>query len=210
MKEKWVIFDVMGVIFTVGDDTNDLLVPYIKKKNNLITKEYINEIYIDASLGKISSDEFWSKMNICKKGEEDKICKNYLDTCLTIDENFVKTAKKLKEKYYLAMLSNDVSEWSTYLRKKFGLDELIEFSVISGDVKCRKPSAGIYKIAIEKTGAKPEYCVFIDDRDKNLVSAENEGMRILKFNRDGEPAKLEKVLSINSFLDIEKTLEEIL
>jgi len=31
MSTKWVILDVMGVIFEVGDDTNDLLVPGIRQ-----------------------------------------------------------------------------------------------------------------------------------------------------------------------------------
>jgi hypothetical protein len=30
---KWVILNAMGVIFEVGDDTNDLLVPHIQKRN---------------------------------------------------------------------------------------------------------------------------------------------------------------------------------
>ena len=30
---EWVVFDVMGVVFTVGDDTNDLLVPFIWERN---------------------------------------------------------------------------------------------------------------------------------------------------------------------------------
>lgn len=206
MKEKWLIFDVMGVIFTIGDDTNDLLLPFILQKNSFITREYVNEIYMDASLGKILSDEFWSRMSICEKGNEEKICKEYLDTCLTIDEDFVEIAKQLKEKYHLAILSNDVSEWSLYLRKKFGLDQIVEFSIISGDIHCRKPSADIYKMAIEKTGVRPEDCVFIDDRDKNLVAAEKEGMRTLRFLREGEYTKWD---SIENFRELEKALLKI-
>ena len=33
MLSKWILFDAMGVIFKVGDDTNDLLVPYVQKIN---------------------------------------------------------------------------------------------------------------------------------------------------------------------------------
>lgn len=42
MLTKWVILDLMGVIFKVGDDTNDLLVPYILKMNDMISAEKIN------------------------------------------------------------------------------------------------------------------------------------------------------------------------
>jgi len=50
MSTKWVILDVMGVIFEVGDDTNDLLVPYIQKMNDMISAEKINKMYLKASL----------------------------------------------------------------------------------------------------------------------------------------------------------------
>lgn len=43
MSTKWIIFDAMGVIFEVGDDTNDLLVPYIQNKNNMISAETKHE-----------------------------------------------------------------------------------------------------------------------------------------------------------------------
>lgn len=164
MKEKWIIFDVMGVIFKVQDDTNDLLVPFIKKRNNLISKEYINDIYLDASLGRITSDEFWEKMNLCETGKEKKIYKEYLDTCLTIDEDFIETAKRLKKDYNLAILSNDVSEWSSYLRNKYGINELVEFSVISGDVKCRKPNMDIYDIAVGQMESACALSILIIDR----------------------------------------------
>lgn len=58
MLTKWVILDLMGAIFKVGDDTNDLLVPYILKMNDMISAEKINEMYSKASLGVISSFDF--------------------------------------------------------------------------------------------------------------------------------------------------------
>ena len=113
MSTKWIIFDAMGVIFEVGDDTNDLLVPYIQKRNDLISAEIINEMYLKASLGEISSFDFWKELGFYSEYPE--IEREYLDTCLTIDPDFIETARTLLKKYYLAILSNDVKEWSTYL-----------------------------------------------------------------------------------------------
>lgn len=61
---KNIVFDVMGVIFKVGDDTNELLVPFLQKINNSLSRSFINEKYIDASLGEISSKDFWFSMGI--------------------------------------------------------------------------------------------------------------------------------------------------
>lgn len=207
--KKWIIFDVMGVIFTVGDDTNDLLVPFVQEHNKSITREEINNLYMDASLGKITSDEFWQKVGICKSGDKQEICKEYLDTCLTIDENFIRIARQLKKNYNLAVLSNDVSEWSTFLREKFGIDDVIEFSVISGDAKCRKPSEEIYQIALRQAKVDAADCVFIDDRDKNLIPAMNQGMKVIRFLRDDVTTSLDDVAVISSFLELEDVLKNI-
>lgn len=50
----------MGVIFTVGDDTNELLVPYVQKIDESCTRERIKKSYIEASLVRITSREFWN------------------------------------------------------------------------------------------------------------------------------------------------------
>jgi len=200
---KYIIFDAMGVIFTVGDDTNDLLVPYIWKKNPSITREEINGIYKDASLGKLTSEEFWKSVNV------ESTDKKYLDECLTIDESFIETAKNLKEKYKLAVLSNDLAEWSAYLRKKYGIDDVVEFSVISGDVGYRKPSKEIYEIALEKVNADPKDCIFIDDRDKNLLPAMKLGMNVIKFSREENSTTLDDVQVINRFEDLANAVDKI-
>lgn len=206
---KWVIFDVMGVIFTVGDDTNDLLVPFVQERNKMITKEEINIAYMDASLGKITSNEFWRNVGICQPGEEQKLCRTYLDTCLILDSNFVQIAERLKNYYHLAILSNDVSEWSVYLRKKYGIDDLMEFSIISGDVMCRKPNKRIYKIALEHTKEDAANCVFVDDRDKNLIPALEQGMKVIRFLRDEDRTELDNVVTISGFLELEEALKKI-
>lgn len=202
MNRKWVIFDVMGVIFKVGDDTNDLLVPFVWRYNKSITREEINDEYIKASSGVMTSVEFWKKMRAVAEGEEERICEEYLDTCLTVDEKFISIAKVLKEKYNLAILSNDVSEWSEYLRKKYDIDSVVTLSVISGDVKVRKPNKEIYDIILEQTGAAPKDCIFIDDRTKNLTPAKERGMHTIKFNRERQTSDDNDDICITDFEEL--------
>lgn len=120
MSTKWIILDVMGVIFEVGDDTNDLLVPYIQKISDTVSAEKINKMYLKASLGEISSFDFWNELGF--GSEYPKIERDYLDTCLRIDPEFVEVTNTLTQNYSLAILSNDVKEWSNYLRAKFDLN----------------------------------------------------------------------------------------
>lgn len=206
MKKKWIIFDVMGVIFKVGDDTNDLLVPYIQTIDANESSEKINEVYMEASLGKITSCEFWKQLNCATDSTYKEIEKKYLDECLTLDEKFIEVASRLKENYNLAILSNDISEWSAYLREKHGINELVEFSVISGDVGYRKPSEEIYKLALEKVNVDPCDCVFVDDRDKNLKPALQLGMKVIQFLRDDIECSIDKVITVKSFTELDEQI----
>ena len=73
----------------------------------------------------------------------------YLDH-LTLSDGFLPTLKRLCDEYKLAMLSNDVADWSRHLRSKFHLDEFFELYVISGDCGIRKPDEGIYEYALSQ------------------------------------------------------------
>lgn len=209
MEKKWIIFDMMGVIFEVGDDTNDLLVPYVQNINVNCSKEKINTVYKEASLGKIESKKLWVNLGVANDINYEVIEKKYLDNCLIIDKQFIEVAKRLNGKYKLAILSNDLKEWSKYLRAKYGIDDVVECSIISGEVGYRKPSEEIYDIVLSEIDCKPEDCVFIDDREKNLVPAKEKGMKVIKFLRDEKDCKLDECNTIESFYDLETLIENL-
>ena len=64
----------------------------------------------------------------------------------------------------LAMLSNDVSEWSAYLRGRFALNRLFESVVISGDYGFRKPDRRLYEVLLRSLSVAPHQCIFVDDQ----------------------------------------------
>lgn len=136
MDVSWLIFDAMGVIFEIPDDTRDLLIPYVIRHNPLAKEQQILDLYMKASLGEINSRLFWQSLGFDNWQETEK---DYLDSCLILDEDFCKTAQQLQHHYNLALLSNDVCEWSAYLRRKFDLGRFFKEVIISGEVGYRKP-----------------------------------------------------------------------
>ncbi|PKP56469.1 hypothetical protein CVT91_13080, partial [Candidatus Atribacteria bacterium HGW-Atribacteria-1] len=199
MSTKWVILDVMGVIFEVGDDTNDLLVPYIQKRNDMISADKINEMYLKASLGEISSFDFWNELGFGRKFPE--IERDYLDTYLRIDSEFVEIAKTLSKNYSLAILSNDVKEWSNYLRTKFDLSKLFKIIIISGEVGYRKPDKRIYNILLDRIQSPSSDCVFVDDRSKNLRPGSEIGIKTIRFVREESNDDFSANFEISSFVE---------
>jgi len=200
----WLIFDAMGVIYEVGDDTRDLLIPYIKRRKPEMDEKRIHDVYLQASLGEISSQEFWRSLDFT---DWRAVEKNYLDTCLALDPCFVKVAERLADSYHLAMLSNDLGEWSAYLRKRFDLNRLFKVVIISGDVGLRKPDRRIYELLLSEINAPAENCIFFDDRVKNLIPAKELGIKPALFNRD--QVDNSGFLSVNGFLDIEAAISKL-
>ena len=53
--------------------------------------------------------------------------------------------------------------------------------IFSCDVKMIKPDPAFYRLLFTRFGLVPEECLFIDDREKNLVGAKEVGMETILF-----------------------------
>lgn len=169
---KAVILDMYGVILK---DTGDNFYPFVNRTFPELSK---------ADVGEISSLEVFERLGY--KGDLAKIEKEYLDT-VEIEEGFYEFATNIKKKYKLALLSNDSSEWSRYLREKYKINEYFDVITVSGDVKMKKPGKAIFEYTLKKLDCEPSECVYIDDRRANLAAARELGMKPILFNsRDVE------------------------
>ncbi|MGW4482339.1 HAD family hydrolase [Amycolatopsis sp. NPDC004368] len=76
----------------------------------------------------------------------------------------------------LALLSNAPSSFGQWVREQEWA-KLFRVTLFSGDVKFAKPDAEIFRLLLEKLGAKPEDCLFFDDRESNVEGARAVGIR---------------------------------
>ena len=204
MKNKWLILDAMGVIFEVGRDLYELLIPFIWNKNKNISDRLMIDTYIEASKGLIPSSELWKRIGFGEQYPE--IEKEYLDTQLIIDKQFLKLAPRFKERFALALLSNDVKEWSSYLRNKFGLNEIFDEVIISGDVGIRKPDKEIYTLLLDRIKTSPNNCIFVDDKLRNLEPASKLGIKTIRFIREKEKIPFCSEFEVRSFHELKSVL----
>ena len=199
---KYVIFDVMGVIFSVGDDVEGLLIPYVHSLKPDIDNQKIKDLYLAASLGKITSRDLWTQLGF-EKADIPTIESNYLENSFTLDAGFPPCARVLKNRYGIALLSNDVSEWSRFLRDFHGIEPLIDTAFISGDFGIRKPDPKIYQLALDTLGVRANECLFIDDYPERVDAACELGICSVLFNREGHDYH---GLRIESFSQLERLL----
>lgn len=188
MKTKFttILIDMYGVIL---EESKGKFIPYTFEhfdagEYDRLTRQFKKEkLFGKASNGEISSDIFLTLL-----GYEDPEyhMKNYIENYLTLDRGFVSFAERYYEEYDFVLLSNDVSEWSSYITEYYRLNKYFKDKIVSGDVRCRKPEKKIYELALERIGKCPDECVFIDNSVKNLEVANGLGIHPILFNRDKE------------------------
>jgi len=174
---KLLALDAMGVIYAEANDGLNLLYPFIIEKGGCKDVQEIIRLYSAASLGKISSADFWTQAGINPSFEDEYLAKHRLSEGLI---DFLEETRSGKMEFWC--LSNDVSEWSAKLRKRFGLDRYFRGFVISGDTGACKPDPAIYRYMLDKSGFGPSDVIFVDDRLRNIETAHSLGMETILFN----------------------------
>ena len=170
---KAIVLDMYGVIVK---QTGDDFVPYVQQTFPDLKPEEIYTPWFKADIGELTSLEVWEAIGF--QGDLEKIEQEYLDT-IELNDGFLDFIKGVSKDYKLAIISNDSSRWSEYLRKKFDINKYFDVISISGDLKIQKPDERIYRLTIEQLGVNAEDCVYVDDRETNLVAAERVGMKAI-------------------------------
>ena len=112
------------------------------------------------------------------------IDREFLDSQLKYDPEALIIARKHRSGFRFGIISNDISEWSSYLRKKYSINDTVEIAVISGDAGMRKPGKEIFYHFLKLAKAIPENCIFIDDNINNLITARQIGIKSVLLDRD--------------------------
>jgi putative hydrolase of the HAD superfamily len=169
--------DAMGVIYEVGDDVADLLVPFVRECGGLADALEIEAIYKEASLGRIPATEFWQRVGVPQVLEDDYLSRFRLAGGI---QSLLESASELFER--VVCLSNDLSEWSLKLRRRFQLEPYFAGWYISADLGFRKPDRQIYLHMLTDLGVDPSEVLFVDDRLRNLDSAAELGIQTIHYD----------------------------
>jgi len=178
---KAIIFDAGGVLVKHKDeDRYDVLIKKLgiaKTKFNEVKKKY----YCDAQKGIISTNDLMEKIARDLNLDKEKLSKAWHKAhteCLLFDKEAFALAASLKKNGYMTALISNAIKLRGYGSEKrdkqiqSGFDHVI----ISYKVGTRKPEKKIYELMLEKLKLKPFECIFLDDREENVVVANELGM----------------------------------
>ena len=98
--------------------------------------------------------------------------------------------------YKLYVLSNMAREFIDFLRQQ-PVYKNFDGEVVSCEEGVVKPMSEIYDILLSRFALSPEETMFIDDREENVVAAQQKGIFAYHFNRndyEGSCEQLRKIL----------------
>jgi len=107
----------------------------------------------------------------------------------------------------IGLISNTIFPEKFHLQElaDFGLRKYFDFTIFSSGVGMRKPSGGIFKMALGLAGVLPTEAIFIGDRfDVDIAGAKNAGMASVWMyheNRDN-PENVEPDFTINKLSEL--------
>jgi len=188
-KIEAIVFDFGGVLSTPGKI--DFFCKRYATKLNKNPKEFmelIKENWNKAQIDKIKSSLFWTKATEFLEVNPGKFRQDLLNS-FKFQEGVLTIIKILKEKYKLGLLTNQIEDWLEEVIREHKLDGVFDVIVTSYESKIAKPDISIFKETIERLKVKPSECVYIDDLEKNIPSAQKLGMKTILFENNKQLIK---------------------
>jgi epoxide hydrolase-like predicted phosphatase len=93
----------------------------------------------------------------------------------------IRLVRKLQKRYVIGMMSNQIESWHHMLMDRWNLAPLFNPIVTSYATRSAKPDPKIYKHLLRKLKLVPHTCLYIDDREPNLIPAQRLGMHTIHF-----------------------------
>ncbi len=174
-----VVIDARGVLYDESNDVGARLVPFVRERGGKASLQEINDAFRSASLGRLSSAELWALLGLTDDPAE--LDAAYADH-FHLREGVIDFLDRLHERgLRVAVIANNVLGWSTMLRKKYELDDRVDFFIISGEIGARMPEPAFFEALRRMTMVEFSDSLLIDDQLNDLDMARSLGMSTAMF-----------------------------
>jgi len=183
-----IIFDIGGVLLEYNPKTYlDKLNIEDSKRKELNDIIFHNQKWKDCLNGFITNSEliqYLVKENQKYKDEIKQILsKENLKYMLPPKQEMIEYYKSLKQKgYKIYLCSNITKDTYNYIKDSFEIIQIADGGIFSCFENISKPNVEIYQKLIEKYKLEIEETILIDDTKRNIISANNIGLKGIFFN----------------------------
>jgi len=184
MSIKAVFFDLGGVILRTEYQAprQHLAERLHMEYDDLVRLIFDSSTAQQATVGEVTAEEHWASvmMRLKRPKAEMGSIRDEFFAGDIIDLGLLDFLRSLRGKYKTGLISNAWDDLREYIvREKF--DDAFDKMIISAEVKAAKPSARIYRIALEQLGVSPSETVFVDDFHENIKGCEKVGIKGIHF-----------------------------
>lgn len=181
---KAILFDIGGVLIENPPDKIYRGYAELRHESPETIRKKLRRILIPCEIGKISSEEFWSK-GARKFGLKKKLFRKvWIEGIKSSKPHKMvwRLVKRLKSKgYKLVLLTNAIPADAKIPLIKRIYSKFYPNVFASFRLGCKKPSEKIYRLVLKKLKLRPKEVVFIDNLEKNAEGARRVGMIGLHF-----------------------------
>ena len=183
-----VVLDADGVVFSGAEDSDHLLVDFAKARGSQLDAESIRSAYHAASEGRVTTGELWQSLGVV--GDPGDLTDDFLAERRVTDgvRDFLERMRA--RELPVAVVSNEIGEWSRKLRATHKLDSLTVTWLSSGDVGERLPGPPLYQRVLQVTEVDARNGLFISAHPTALDAARSYGFAAAWFRPD-EPEGVE-------------------
>jgi epoxide hydrolase-like predicted phosphatase len=194
MKIKTIVFDLGGVVIELD---------FSNFYNKIITQSPLNkpqtpimlEFFRQSDIyhqGNMSDDEFYQLacdlLRVCMLDQSEFFMA--FDSIISgINLEVVEIIKEINEtnKCKLIALSNvNSSHWNYIQNKNWDFINYFDELILSHEIHLIKPNPKIFEYTIKKAGCKPKQIIYIDDGLNNVRTANQLGIKGIKFTTTDE------------------------
>ena len=141
--------------------------------------EYWKALYIEASLGKMTLQDYYSKLskkfNVKIKGNEDDLFIQKEKLISGIPEIFKKIKQNKSVK--ICLLSNYVQRWVDKFLENHNIRDYFDSVIVSSSIKTRKPDEKAYIAAAQSLNIPLKNCIYVGDSIIDLEICKKIGIR---------------------------------
>lgn len=174
-----IIFDIGGVFFHQPDAaTQDFRAELGLVDQSLVDQTmFKSDIWDQYKRGGMPEADYWNHLiSELPAGYTEgwEALSRLFDQAVQLDTELLTIARELKKTYKVHALSNAGVELERRLQH-FGMRHLFDEVINSHYVKMAKPDPEIYRYTSKLVGAEPEEILFVDDKSRNTVIADDMG-----------------------------------
>ncbi len=185
---KNIIFDLGRVLLNLDFEASIKAFQELGLQTEVLDNKqaYSDPVFYELEVGKISPKEFCNRVRKVLNNPEAtdlQIENAWYAMILDIPANRVKVVQDLSKSYKIYLFSNTNQIHIERLHKAFNAEFGFHFPSLfvkdyySHEIHERKPDLISYQKVIEFSGINPKESIFIDDLEKNIVGAQQAGLK---------------------------------